>query len=132
MEIFAIYLAGPAAFVASAVYSLLLGRLIDVWPVMKRPLLFVSIAVVALIVFEAATVLMLHPTPSARSIGMPLYAAHLLLFVLGVPALANLLVVGPFGSRTGKWYVVAPVCALFAMAITVMQYVVSEAVFGIE
>ncbi len=132
MELFAIVLAGPAALVASAVYCLLLGRLVEAWAIVRRPLLAASIAVLALIVAEALVLSTVGASPRSAPIDLPLYVAHLALFVLGTPALANVLVLGPFGTRTGKWYIVAPVCAVFAMATTLMQYVVSEAVHGVS
>lgn len=72
------------------------------------------------------------PAQAFASIGSMFYAAHFALFVLGTPALANVLVFRSRGDRTGRWYVAAPICTAFAIAMTLMQYAVSEAIYGVS
>ena len=60
------------------------------------------------------------------------YAVHLLLFVLGTPALANVIVLRPRPKYFRGWFVAVPLCTVLAFGLVLMQYVVSEALYGIE
>ena len=132
MELFAIILSAPAAFVASAAYCVLIVRLTGAWTRLRAPLLVGSVAVLSLIAAEALVLILRGAARAHSMLGASYYAAHLVLFVVGTPALANVLVLGRYRARIGKWYIAAPICALFAMATTVMQYTVSEAIHGIS
>jgi hypothetical protein len=49
-----------------------------------------------------------------------------------VPSLATVFVVGGRHRWFGRWYVVAPLCAVFAVGLVLMQYSVAEALYGID
>jgi hypothetical protein len=52
-----------------------------------------------------------------------------MVFVLGTPALANVLVLRPIAC---KWYVAGLVCTIFAVFLVLLEYDVSEALYGIN
>jgi hypothetical protein len=68
---------------------------------------------------------------SRAIIGPAFYAAHFALFILGTPALANVLVLWP-PKGVVRWFWAVPICAVFAVALVLLQYGVSEALYGVE
>ena len=68
---------------------------------------------------------------SRGAIGPAFYAVHIALFFLGTPALANALVLRKRGGMR-RWYWAVPACTLFAFALVLLQYGVSEALYGID
>ena len=69
----------------------------------------------------------------ARTIlGPRFYAAHVALFFLGTPALANILVLRKGAGLLSRWYTAVPLCTGFALVLVLLQYGVSEALYGID
>ncbi len=66
------------------------------------------------------------------AIGPLYYDAHVLVFFLGTPALMNLLVLSDPPKRCARWWVSVPLCTALAFVLVLQQYVVSEALYGIE
>jgi hypothetical protein len=80
-------------------------------------------------------VVLLTSLGSVRSrgiIGPAFYVAYLFFFFLGTPALANLLVLRRRGGSSAKWYLAPILCAAFAFLSVLLQYGVSEALYGIN
>ncbi len=57
---------------------------------------------------------------------------HPMIFFLGPPALENLLVLRERQGILGNWYVAASLCTVLAFVLLIVQYNVSEALYGIE
>ena len=131
MEIFGIVLSIPAAFVVSTVYSFLLSRVITRIDPLRRFLWMASIGVLLLFVIEVALLITIGAVRSGAIFGLGFYVAHLVIFFTGPPALANVLILrNPRG--TFRWYWAVPVCTAFAFVLVLLQYGVSEALYGID
>ena len=131
MEVFAILLSGPAAFVASIAYGLLLTKFVAHIEPLRRLMWAVSVCVLLLLGVEVALLSNVGAIGSRTLIGPAFYPLHTVIFVLGTPALVNLVALWrPGGLR--RWYWVVPFCVIVAMGLTVMQYVVSESLHGMD
>lgn len=131
MEIFGIVLSIPVAFVASAVYCFLLSRFVVRRDVPRRALWFTSAALMIVFGFEVALLITIGAVQSQAIIGPGFYAAHLAIFFLGPPVLANVLILPKPGGAL-RWYWAVPLCTLFAFALVLLQIGVSEALYGVE
>lgn len=127
----------PAAFVASSIYSSLLTRLLARWPQLKRSLFVASIIALGALAIEVILVTVLGAVRSRELLGPIFYVVHLALFLLSIPSLATLLVIIGW-ERVGwerwlsKWQVVASLCAVFALGVVLLQYFVTESLYGID
>ena len=131
MELFGVVCSMPAAFLACAIYFAFLRVLIKRVPV-ERILTVGASAVLATLFAEWALLATLGAVRSRAVIGPIFYPVHLALFMLGVPALATVLTIKTRGTRFDSWLVVAFASGLFALPVTLTQYVVSEALYGID
>ena len=129
MEIFGIILSVPVAFVASLLYCFLLAKIVRRWSLVSHLLRWASLVVLVVFVVEIALLATVGAVRSRAAIGPLFYPAHLMVFFLGVPALANVLVLR---RNVKRWYVAVPLCTLFALVLVLMQYGVSEALYGID
>jgi len=132
MELFGIILSVPAAFVASTIYSFLLANIVLRLEPLRRLMFAVSVAVLAAIALEATLLVTLGAVRVRELAGPWFYAVHLLLFVLGTPALANVIVLRPRPKYFRSWFVAVPPCTVLALGLVLMQYAVSEALYGID
>jgi hypothetical protein len=130
MELFGIMFWISAAFVASAGYTLLLERFIGPLRRLSAFLIYVSTIILAGFGVEILLLVTLGAVRSRGLIGPVFYSAHLFFFFFGVPALANVLVLR-FGQRV-KWYVPVLICTVFAFLLVLLQYGVSEALYGMD
>ncbi|MGJ5820253.1 hypothetical protein [Paludibaculum fermentans] len=64
--------------------------------------------------------------------GSIFYVGHLIVFLLGTPALANLILIRGRDRGACTWYVVSLSCAAMAFLLVLLQYTVSEELFGID
>jgi len=131
MELLGIVLSVPVAFVACALYCLFLTSVVLKLDRTSRWLRLISGIVLALFAVELILLVTLGPVRSRGLLGPSFYVGHLALFFLGPPALANLLVLRRRGFAS-KWYVTSAFCAVFAFFLVLVQYSVSEALFGID
>jgi hypothetical protein len=131
MELFGIILSIPVAFVASVVYCLLLAKIIIRVDPLRRLLWVVSVGVLSLFAVEILLLVTIGAIHSRESIGPVFYPAHLAVFCMGTPALANVLILRNPRS-TFRWYWAVPACTIFAFALVLLQYGVSEALYGVE
>jgi hypothetical protein len=132
MEIFAILFSIPAAAVATFVYSQLIARA----PVINRGRLLTTIRVFSGIVLgsiglEIVMLLAIGTIHTRQLVGSSFYPVHTLLFLGGVPSLANLIVLGKKDGRSRWPYSVLP-CTILGFVLVLMQYSVSEALNGID
>jgi hypothetical protein len=132
MELFGIAFSIPVAFVASMLYCLFLARVVVNFERPRRWLRFTSRLVLALFAAELALLVSLGSVRSRGLLGPSFYVVHLIFFFLGAPALANLLVLRPRRGFFAKWYVAGALCTVFAFFLVLLQYTVSESLYGID
>jgi len=131
MEVFAIMLSVPAAFIASLVYCFILTKLVMDTESLRRAVLGVSMGVLLVWAVEIVLLVTIGAVRSRAIIGPAFYAAHSAVFVLGTPALANVLVLWP-PKGVLRWFWAVPMCTVFGVALVLLQYGVSEALYGVE
>jgi hypothetical protein len=132
MEIFGIVLSIPVAFIASTLYCLFVAKVVSKSRGASRWLSFGSYLVLFLFLIEVALLATLGAVRSRTLIGAGFYVGHLVIFFLGVPALANLLVLRIRRRFLSEWYVAAVLCTVFAFSLVMLQYGVSEELYGID
>jgi hypothetical protein len=132
MELFGIVLSVPVAFVASLVYCFILTRVIVRFPTASRWLWWMSAGILAWFCIEVALLVTMGAVGARRFLGPGFYAAHIALFFLGTPALANVLMLRERAGLLGRWYAAVPLCTAFALVLVLLQYGVSEALYGID
>jgi hypothetical protein len=132
MEILGILLSVPAALIASAIYSFVLSRAQTRWPRFTRFLFRASVVVLVGLAVEVILLAVFGAVRSRELFGPGFVVAHVALFLLGVPSLATLLVITGRGRWLGRWYVVAPLCTVFAFGLVLLQYFVAESLYGID
>jgi hypothetical protein len=69
---------------------------------------------------------------SQAFLGPAFYVAHLSIFFFGTPALANVLLLRKRGPIVRRRFIAALLCTAFALGLVLLQYGVSEALYGIE
>ena len=69
---------------------------------------------------------------SGAILGHSFYVIHLTLFFLGVPSLAHFLLLRQRRRFVDRWYVAGVLCTVFAFFLVLLQYSVSESLYGIE
>jgi hypothetical protein len=131
MELFGILFAIPVAFVAAAVYASLM-RFVLRYRLINRIALWISIAVLGGLLLEWGALLAVGAVRSRAIVGPAFYPAHLVLFFLAVPALANVLIIKKRGTILGAWFMVALLCSVLALPIVLTQYGVAEALYGVD
>ncbi len=131
MELFGLLCSIPPAFLTSAGYSFVLSRAQTRWP--RFSLFLFRASVIVLIVFAVEAILLasLGAVRSRELIGPRFYDAHFACFLLGVPSLATVLVVGRH-RWVSNWYVAASLCTVFAFCLVLLQYDVTESLYGID
>jgi hypothetical protein len=131
MEIFGIILSVPATFLASLVYCYLLATIVIRLDFLRRAMWLVSVLVLIAFAIEVTLLVTVGSVHSRALIGPMFYVAHVALFFLGTPALANVLVLRQ-PRELVRWYWAVPACTLFAFALVLLQYGVSEALYGVD
>lgn len=132
MELFGIALSIPIALTANMLYCLLLARVMTKFGRASHWLRLGSCFVLALFASEIVLLLTLGSTRSRDLFGSSFYVAHLAIFLLAAPALANLLVLPSRRGSLMKWYVAGTLCTVVAFVLVLLQYGVSESLYGIE
>jgi hypothetical protein len=131
VELFGILCSVPAAFVASAIYFFVVRWLLRGLPKLRAVLIPGSTLVLVALAIEWILLGTIGVVRSRAIIGPSFYPLHLALFVLSVPALANLLIVRK-ASRDSAWAEVAIFCTMLALPVVLIQYAVAEALYGID
>jgi hypothetical protein len=132
MEIFGILLSIPVAVVASMVYSALLAKFVRRLGLMRHIIYGISVILICLFVIELALLVTLGAVRSRAVVGPVFYVVHVVLFFFGTPALANVLILGGRAPLVSRWYFAGAICTIFAVFLVLLQYSVSEALFGID
>ena len=131
MEVLGIALSVPVAFVASAVYCFLVARVVARIGPLGRVMWAASVLVLVGLGVEVGLLVALGAVRSRAAIGPAFYAAHVAFFFLGPPALGNLLILRR-PNPIVPWYWAVPLCTLLAFGLVLLQYGVSEALFGVD
>jgi hypothetical protein len=132
MEVFAIILAIPVAFVPNMLYCQFLVKIVSRSERVSRWMRVASHIVLGAFAVELILLVTLGAVRSRAVIGPGFYAAHMLCFFLATPALANLLVLPSGGRSFSKWYVATVLCTALAFLLVLLQYGVSESLYGID
>jgi len=132
MELFGIVFSIPVAFVMSMSYCALLAKVVSRFEPLRRFLYMTSLCVLGLFLIELMLLVSMGAVRSRAIVGSGFYVAHLAFFFLGTPALANTLVLHRPAWPLGKWYVAALLCTGFAVFLVLLQYGVSEALYGVD
>lgn len=132
MEILGIILSVPGAFIASIVYSAILGKVITKLPRLIYPLRVASSTILVSAVVETIATTTIGPIRLQEITGRVYYPFHGVIFFLTLPALATIMRLQNKFEKLTKWYSVGCICAFVGLLIVLQQYVVSEAIFGVD
>jgi hypothetical protein len=91
-----------------------------------------SCAVLVGLAIEVLLLTTLGAVHCRRLLGPAFYAAHSIIFVLGTPALANVLVLPRKIPFLSHWCVAGVLCGFIFTFLVIMQYGVFEALYGVN
>jgi len=131
MELFGVLFAIPAAFIAVTIYVHLVRRVLA-HPFISRVTFWLSAAVLAGLLAEWGALLTVGALRSRAIVGSAFYPLHTVLFLLSLPALANLLLIKRDDTISQPWFRVALLCSALALPVVLTQYVVAEALYGVD
>ena len=128
---FGILFSIPVSFVASMVYCGFLANTIRASDVFRR--IFYVAGVIILVGFLSEVILLIifGVLRSREVVGPAFWIAHRIFFFIGTPALANVLLLRK-RPLIDKWYLAAILCTVFAFYLVMMEFEVSEILFGID
>ena len=132
MELFGILLSIPATFVASAIYSIILKWFLSRCFWIFKVFFWPSLIILALLFLEFMGVVSVGPLTLRAIIGPAFYPIHFLLFLFSIPCLANLIQIQKAAPFVSRWYIAALACSVFGLCVVLLQYGVSEALYGIN
>src|SRR5215204_2708822 len=101
MELLGIALSVPAAFIASLTYCLIIAKVVRRFDRVSRVLWWRSGGVLTWFVLEVLLLLTLGAVRARTMMDPAFYRAHLSVFFLGAPALANVLLLRRGGPSAG-------------------------------
>ena len=120
MELFGIALSVPVACVASMLYCFFLDRVVLKFERPRRWIFFTSCFVLVCFAAELVMLLTLCAVQSGAILGRTFYVVHLTLFFLGVPSLANVLLLRPPRRFVVNWVVAGVLCTVFAFFLVLL------------
>ena len=132
MELFGIVFSIPAAFIASVVYRVFVLKLHASWSWVKPVFLLASYVVLGVILVEWILLLLLGAVGARLLVGPMFYPIHVGVFVLGTPALLNILILSPSSKHAGRWLQASSLSTVLALVLVLQQYLVSESLYGID
>jgi hypothetical protein len=132
VELFGIVFSIPVAFVMSMVYCAVLAHAIRRFESLRRLLYAVSLILLAGFLAEVVLLVTIGAVGSRAVVGPAFYVAHVIFFLLGTPALANVLLLRKRGPVVRRWYLAGILCTGFAFCLVLLQYGVSEALYGVD
>jgi hypothetical protein len=132
MELLGIILSVPVAFACCMVYCLLLAKVICKFRRLSYVLKTFSTFVLAGFALELVFLITIGIVRSRAFWGAGFYVIHIILFFLGPPALANVLLLRNGTRMRSLWYIAGFLCTVFAFILVLLQYTVSESLYGID
>lgn len=130
MDVLGLVLAVPAVFVANAMYVPFVRFGLTRWQALWPTVLWVSRAVLLLVVVDLGLVTTVGAVGARTWIGPAYWVGHLLGVLAGAPALAHVLLLPPGRVWSRRWYAVVGVCFLFGIALVFFQVGVGGALYG--
>jgi hypothetical protein len=132
MELFGIALSIPGALGVSALYRFFLLIARARWPWITRPLLVTSFVVLAAMITEWVLLATRGAVGTRILLGANYFPAHELIFLLGTPALMNVLVLPDPARWSARSHSALALCTILAFVLVLQQFAVSEALYGID
>lgn len=132
MEIVGIILSIPMAFITSSIYSILIKKIINKWKPLAKPVFWISALILSLVCLEFLGVIIMGTLTLRQELGQLYYPIHSCLFILTLPSLVNIMVIQKRIHFLSKWYTIGVICALFGLSVVILQYSVSETLYGID
>lgn len=138
MELFGVTFSIPVALVANILYCFFLDRVVLKFERASRWLRFMSYFALGFFVGELVMLFTLGTVRSRAILGPKFNVAHVIVFFISVPALANSLILAQHRESKerrdflGMWYIAAALCTILSFFLLLMQYRVSESLYGIE
>jgi hypothetical protein len=132
VELFGIICSIPAALAASAIYFFAMRWLLRTQPGIATILGPSSALVLAALAVEWTLLGTIGTVRSRAVVGPLFYPLHLVLFLLSLPALANLLILKRRAQESQLLVETAILCTLLALPLVITQYAVSDALYGID
>src|SRR5262245_50943008 len=130
MEIIGLALAIPAVMLANVLYVLLVRFIFVRFQTIRRWLLWPSYVVVALAVVDVVLVATLGAVAARYLLGSAFWGIHETGFVLGAPALGNVLLLTNQSLWLRRWYGAAALCCVFGVFLVFFQVGVGDALYG--
>jgi hypothetical protein len=132
MEIFGIVLSFPASFIFATIYAFVVGKIVTKWKMVSAPLLWISAVVLSLVLLEIIGVITVGILKLCETLGPIYYPTHSLLFFGTLPSTVNIMRIQRKIPILSRWYLIGGVCAMIGLGIVVLQYGVSEALYGVN
>jgi hypothetical protein len=127
VELFGIVCSIPVALGMSMVYCAVLAKVVRRWGRLYPFLYIPSLIVLGLLLADYVLLASIGVVRSRVIIGPCLPSAQGMISLLGMPALANLLVLRPI---SWKWYLANLACTVLAFVAIVLQYVIFDELYG--
>jgi len=132
VELFGIVFSIPVAFVVSMAYCAVLAHVIRRLDRLRGWLYATLLVVLLGFLSEVILLATLGAVGSRAFVGPAFYVAHTVFFFFGTPALANVLLLPKREPILRRWYVAGFLCTAFAFCLVLLQYGVSEALYGVD
>jgi hypothetical protein len=132
MEIFGILFSIPVAFIATSLYCLILYKFVRKSELAQQIFRMASYLVLTLFGIEVVLLILFGVVRSRGLLGPGFFIVHLICFFLGPPAVVNVLFLKPINKISSRWYVACTLATIFAFLLVLLQYSVSEALYGID
>jgi hypothetical protein len=130
MEIIGLAVAIPAVLVANLGYVLLVRFGLVRFAKLRAWLLWPSYVVVILALIEVTLVMTLGAVRARTLIGPAFWGLHSIVFLLGAPSLANVLVLTQEGVWFRRWYATVVLCCFVGVFLIFFQVGVGDALYG--
>jgi hypothetical protein len=132
MELFAMFFAIPAGQVLGQIYAYLVASVVPRFDWLTRIFIFGSCLVLLGLLVEIALLSTVGAVPSRELLGNLMVALHCSSFMLGAPAIANVIAI-PKRMRTKEFRILAGVAfGLISVGVILMQYYVFEEWYGVD
>ncbi len=132
MELFAIVLSIPGGLVLGLIYANTVCRIVSHYRMLSKLFIVASFIVLFALILEILLLVSLGAVNSRRMFGPAFSIMHLIVFVLGAPAIANILTLPQRMHFRGYRLVAGVAFGIFFTSLVVMQYAVSEELYGID
>jgi hypothetical protein len=130
MEILGLAIAFPAVLIANLTYALLVRLSLSRIQNFKRWIIWLSSAVLAMLVIDIFLVSTIGPVHTRAFLGASYWALHLLIVSLGAPALTNILLIRGGSRWYHQWYFAAGIGFVLGMFLVFFMVGVGDVLFG--